>query len=87
MDKQRLEEALSELPLYVYFYIDPKTLEFSDRIRWICENECPRYGQSWACPPGVGSVAQCKDRCFSYNNCLVVAPSQKAKISPISMPP
>ena len=22
MDKQRLEEALSELPLYVYFYID-----------------------------------------------------------------
>ena len=72
MDKQRLEEALSELPLYVYFYIDPKTLEFSDRIRWICESECPRYGQSWACPPGVGSVAQCKDRCLRYNNCLVV---------------
>lgn len=72
MDKQRLEEALSELPLYVYFYIDPNTLEFSDRIRWICENECPRYGQSWACPPGVGSVEQCKARCLSYNSCLVV---------------
>jgi predicted metal-binding protein len=72
MDKQLLDEVLSELPLYVYFYIDPKTLEFSDRIRWICENECPRCGQSWACPPGVGSVEQCKNRCLSYNSCLVV---------------
>ena len=72
MDKQRLEEALSELPLYVYFYIDPKTLEFSQRIRYICEAECPRYGKSWACPPGTGSVEQCKTTCLSYNNCLVV---------------
>ena len=72
MDKLQLEEALSGLPLYVYFYIDPNTLEFSDRIRYICQAECPRYGQSWACPPGVGSVEQCKSRCLSYNSCLVV---------------
>lgn len=72
MDRAQLESALSELPLYVYFYIDPNSLEFSQRIRWICQNECPRYGQSWACPPGVGSVEQCRARCLSYNNCLVV---------------
>ena len=72
MDKQRLEEALSELPLYVYFYIDPKTLEFSDRIRYICQAECPRYGKSWACPPGVGSVADCKATCLGYKECLVI---------------
>ena len=72
MDRALLEASLSELPLYVYFYIDPQTLEFSDRIRWICQNECPRYGQSWACPPGVGTVEQCKDRCLRYNRCLVV---------------
>ena len=72
MDRDLLEGALSELPLYTYFYIDPSTLEFSERIRWICENECPRFGQSWACPPGVGSVEDCKNRCLSYRNCLVV---------------
>ena len=72
MDRDLLEAALSELPLYVYFYVDPSTLEFSDRIRWICENECPRYGKSWACPPGTGTVAQCKATCLSYNNCLVI---------------
>ena len=42
MDREILENALSELPLYVYFYADPQTLEFSERIRWICQNECPR---------------------------------------------
>ena len=72
MDREILEGALSELPLYVYFYADPQTLEFSDRIRWICQNECPRYGKSWACPPGVGTVAECKAKCLGYRNCLVV---------------
>ena len=72
MDREKLEAQLSELPLYVYFYADPQSLEFSDRIRYICQYECPRYGQSWACPPGVGSVAQCTARCLSYSNCLVI---------------
>ena len=72
MNKELLEEQLSQLPLYAYFYIDPKSLEFSDRIRWICENECPRYGKSYACPPAVGSVAACKEKCLSYSDCLVI---------------
>ena len=72
MNRELLEAALSELPLYVYFYADPENLEFSERIRWICQNECPMYGKSWACPPGVGSVTQCKAKCLAYNNCLVV---------------
>jgi len=72
MNKERLEQQLAELPLYVYFYIDPKQLDFSERIRWICENECPMYGKSWACPPGVGSVESCKAKCLGYNSCLMV---------------
>ena len=73
MDLELLEAQLAELPLYGYFFIDPKALEFSDRIRWICENECPMCGRTWACPPGVGSVQTCKDKCLSYENCLMVA--------------
>ena len=72
IDKEQLEAALSELPLYAYFYTDPGKIEFSDRIRWICQNECPMYGKSWACPPGVGEVTACKEKCMGYNNCLVV---------------
>ena len=72
MDRALLEAQLSELPLYVYMYIDPAGLEFSDRIRWICEHECPMYGKTWACPPGVGEVCSCAAKCRSYVNCLMI---------------
>ena len=73
MNIELLEQQLAELPLYIYAFIDPEKLEFSDRIRWICENECPMYGKSWACPPGVGTVLQCKGKCMQYENCLMVS--------------
>ena len=73
MDMERLESTLAELPLYGYFFIDPKTLEFSERIRWICKNECPMYNKTWACPPAVGAVAECRGKCLRYENCLMIA--------------
>ena len=73
MDRELLESQLSELPLYIYDFFDPRELEFNQRIRWICEHECPMYGQSWACPPGVGDVETCKGRCLGYENCLLVS--------------
>ena len=38
MNREFLEEKLAELPLYLYADIDPAKLEFTDRIRWICEH-------------------------------------------------
>ena len=73
LDRDLLEAGLSELPLYFYDFIDPEKLEFSSRIRWICEHECPMYGKSWACPPGVGSVEECAARCARYQNCLMIS--------------
>ena len=73
MNMELLEQQLQELPLYGYFFIDPRDLEFNDRIRWICEHECPMYGKTWACPPGVGTVGQCRGKCMSYQNCLMIA--------------
>lgn len=73
MNRELLEEKLAELPLYIYAWVDPKTLEFSDRVRWICEHECTMYGKSWACPPGVGSVASCQAKCLSYANALMIS--------------
>jgi len=72
MDRQKLEQQLMELPLYVYTYIDPKGLDFSERIRYICKAECPMYGKTWACPPAVGEVEECKAKCLKYNSCLLV---------------
>ena len=73
MNRELLEEQLAQLPLYLYDFLDPKELEFSQRIRWICEHECPMYGKSWACPPGVGSVDRCREKCLGYEQCLMIA--------------
>ena len=73
MNKELFEEKLAELPLFTYAWIDPQALEFSQRIRWICENECPMYGKTWACPPGVGSVNHCKAKCLRFENCLLIS--------------
>ncbi len=72
MDRAELERRLAELPLYTYFFVEPKSLEFSPRIRHICRTDCPMYGKSWACPPGVGEVAECRARCLQYGNCLLI---------------
>ncbi len=79
LDKEQLEAALAELPLYGYFYIDPGTLEFSHRVRWICQHECPMYGASWACPPGVGTVEACQERCRKYDSCLMIATTTEVR--------
>jgi predicted metal-binding protein len=73
MNRELLEQQLSELPLYIYDFFDPHELEFSSRIRWICEHECPMYGKSWACPPGVGTVDVCRQKCMAYDNCLLIS--------------
>ena len=79
MDREKLEGQLAELPLYMYAYIDPKSLEFSSRIRYICQAECPMYNKTWACPPAVGEVDACKARCLGYQNCLLVGTITEAE--------
>ena len=73
MDKAALEERLAELPLYSYGFFDPRELEFTDRVRWVCEHECPMYGTTWACPPAVGAVEEFRKKCLNYPECLMIA--------------
>ena len=73
IDITALETALTDLPLYEYFHFTTDELVFSDRIRWICEHECPMYGKSWACPPGTGTVGQCRGKCLSFAKGLCVS--------------
>lgn len=73
MDREKLEAQLAELPLYQYAFIKTADLTFSERIRWICEHECSMYNKTWACPPAVGSVEECKARCMGYEDGLLIA--------------
>lgn len=72
MDKAQLEQRMAELPLFQYEFIDPRELTFSDRIRHVCESECPMYNTTWACPPAVGTVEECKARCLAFPHALMM---------------
>ena len=82
MNRELLEQQLSELPLAQYEFFETEELEFAERIRVICETECPRYGKTWACPPAVGTVEQCKERCLRYPHGLLI--TSLAEVSSIS---
>lgn len=58
--------------LHEYAFIDPRDVVFHEETRRYCEqNICGEYGASWACPPGIGSVADCERRCKGYNTMLL----------------
>ena len=73
LDKELLESQLSEFPLFGYGFVEPARLDFTERVRFICKQECPMYNQTWACPPAVGTVETCRQKCLSYGNCLMIA--------------
>lgn len=73
MNRTVFEQRLAELPLAQYAFFSTQELEFSPRIRKVCELECPRYGKSWACPPAVGTVDECRARCLAYPEGLLIA--------------
>lgn len=66
-----IEEKLTELPVVQYAWLEEEELPFSGRVRDICRKECPRYGTSWSCPPGVGTVDECRTRCAGFPGVFV----------------
>lgn len=67
MDRQQIEKQLGEFPVYEYAFVEIADLKFTDRVRYICETECPQYGKSWSCPPAVGTVEACRNRCQKFD--------------------
>ena len=72
MNQELLTQKLAALPLFQFEWIETRELTFSQRIRHICKTECPMYGTTWACPPAVGSVEDCRARCLSYPRALMI---------------
>lgn len=72
VNEPALEEMLSAFPLSLCVFLSPKELEFSQKVRYICQTDCDMYGKTWACPPAVGTVEECQRRCLGYDRCLLI---------------
>ena len=73
LNKELLEQQLSELPLFQYAFMPTEELIFTDRVRHVCKEECPMYGKTWACPPAVGTVEGCQARCQTFPEFLMIS--------------
>lgn len=69
--KNEIENRLQELPIVQYAWMKTEELPFSERVRSICKEECPRYKTSWACPPAVGTVAACREQCLKFDGAFL----------------
>lgn len=66
MNQEIITGQIAEYPVCEYAFIRPEDLTFLEQVRYICRTECPQYGKSWSCPPAVGTVEECRQRCMSY---------------------
>ena len=82
IDHESLEEFISQFPVYQYAFFSPRELAFSERVRTICRQECSRYGTTWACPPAIGTVEECRNRCLDYGECFLF--STVAEVSDVA---
>ena len=53
--------------------LDCSTIVLRPEVREACrKNTCGRYGTSWSCPPGCGSLDECAARIRKYSKGLIV---------------
>jgi predicted metal-binding protein len=66
--KEIIEGFIYNYPVCEFYYLGLGDLVFSDKVRYICEHDCPRYKKSWACPPAIDSVSRCIAECGAYGH-------------------
>lgn len=76
MENQRFSEELlalcKEQGVHQHAILPVEEIQFSDEVRHLCEvNQCGKYAKTWACPPGVGTVEQCKSACLKYSHVYI----------------
>jgi len=69
---QKLLKQIEGTGVFQYGLTKPSEVVYRQEIREMCEdNKCTGYGKTWACPPAIGTVEECRSRCLQYNTMLV----------------
>ena len=69
---ESLQSIFETAGIFQYGIINTKDINFSQEVRKMCEvNTCRQYGKTWACPPAIGTVEECRDRICSYDKMIL----------------
>lgn len=53
--------------------LDPATLKLMPEVRDMClANTCGQYDKNWACPPGCGTLEECRQKVSGYRSGILV---------------
>lgn len=53
--------------------LDVSTIVLKQEVREMCAtNSCGRYGKCWSCPPGCGSLEDCKQKLSGMSRGILV---------------
>lgn len=67
-----LKQQLDTSEFFEYGFVDTADINFSQEVRAMCEvNTCQKYGTTWACPPAMGTVEECRSRIQKYKKMVV----------------
>lgn len=71
-DMNTLEQIMEKAGVHEFGIVPTADIRFMSEVRAMCEvNTCRSYGKYWTCPPGVGTVEECRDRCRAFDTMLV----------------
>jgi predicted metal-binding protein len=74
METEKIIKIVKEAGAWETGLMKADALDFSkaEEVRKMCEaNTCRKYGATWACPPAVGTLDECRARCLAYENFLL----------------
>ena len=74
--REKVKDAAMQSGMGQTGFISVKELVLYPEIRKICEeNTCRNYGTTWACPPAVGTLEECRERLNRYDTMLLFSRS------------
>ena len=75
-------DELRQIGITAYGCTNTAEIVFLEEIRHICEgNLCRNYGKTLACPPAVGTLEACREKCLRYSSAFVFMSTYQLKNS------
>ena len=69
-----MKDFIRSFGFYDCGWVDTKDIKFRQDIRGMCEvNRCGLYGKTWACPPAIGTLEECRERVQGFEKMLVLS--------------
>lgn len=63
MNYEQLSELAKKSGFSAWVPLDISTIQLKPEVRAMCAaNSCGQYGQRWSCPPGCGTLEECRQR-------------------------